>query len=47
LEYKTGIHSEKHKLQLENYQNVLEKMNLKVVARTLIYIGEKIEVVQF
>jgi hypothetical protein len=47
LEYKTGIHSEKHKLQLENYQNVLEKMNFKVVARTLIYIGEKIEVVQF
>jgi CRISPR/Cas system-associated exonuclease Cas4 (RecB family) len=47
LEYKTGIHSEKHKLQLENYQNVLEKMNFKVVARTLIYIGEKIEVVKF
>jgi hypothetical protein len=25
----------------------LEKMNFKVVARTLIYIGEKIEIVQF
>ena len=47
LDYKTGIHSDKHKVQLENYQNVLEKMNFKVVARTLIYIGEKIEIVQF
>ncbi len=47
LDYKTGIHSDKHKMQLENYQNVLEKMNFKVVARTLIYIGEKIEIVQF
>ena len=47
LDYKTGIHSDKHKMQLENYQNVLKKMNFKVVARTLIYIGEKIEIVQF
>jgi ATP-dependent exoDNAse (exonuclease V) beta subunit len=47
LDYKTGIHSDKHKVQLENYQNVLEKMNFKVVARTLIYIGEKTEIVQF
>jgi ATP-dependent exoDNAse (exonuclease V) beta subunit len=47
LDYKTGIHSDSHKLQLDNYQSVLEKMNFKVLEKTLIYIGEKIDIVQF
>ena len=46
LDYKTGLHQEKHRLQLENYQMVLEKMKFVVKAKTLVYIGEKIELVQ-
>ncbi|MBL0014563.1 MAG: UvrD-helicase domain-containing protein [Flavobacterium sp.] len=47
LDYKTGIHQNKHKVQLDNYHHVLEKMNFKVKAKTLIYIGDNIELVQF
>ena len=47
IDYKTGIHQNKHKVQLDNYQYVLEKMNFRVKAKTLIYIGENIELVQF
>ena len=45
LDYKTGVHQSKYKLQLENYQNALEKMGYKVVKKTLVYIGERIDVV--
>ncbi len=45
LDYKTGLHLPKHKKQLENYQNAIEKMGFKVVKKTLVYIGETIEVV--
>ena len=45
LDYKTGVHQAKYKLQLENYQNAIEKMGYKVVKKSLIYIGEEIEVV--
>lgn len=45
LDYKTGSHQPKYKQQLENYQNVIEKMGFKVVKKTLIYIGEGIEIV--
>ncbi len=45
LDYKTGVHQPKYKLQLENYQNAIEKMGYKVVKKSLIYIGEQIEVV--
>jgi ATP-dependent exoDNAse (exonuclease V) beta subunit len=45
LDYKTGVHQPKYKLQLENYQNAIEKMGYKVVKKALIYIGERIEVV--
>ena len=44
LDYKTGVHQPKYKLQLENYQNAIEKMGYKVVKKALIYIGEEIEV---
>ena len=45
LDYKTGIHQSKHQLQLENYQNAIEKMGFKVTKKALVYIGENIEIV--
>ena len=45
LDYKTGLHQAKYKLQLENYQSAIEKMGYTVVKKSLIYIGEEIEVV--
>jgi ATP-dependent exoDNAse (exonuclease V) beta subunit len=47
LDYKTGTHNPKYQLQLENYQNAIELMGYKVVKKSLIYIGEKINVVNF
>ncbi|MFI0490455.1 UvrD-helicase domain-containing protein [Flavobacterium sp.] len=47
LDYKTGTHNSKYQLQLENYQNAIELMGYKVVKKALIYIGEKINVVNF
>jgi ATP-dependent exoDNAse (exonuclease V) beta subunit len=45
LDYKTGTHSSKYQLQLENYQYAIELMGYKVVKKALIYIGEQINVV--
>ncbi len=45
LDYKTGLHQAKYQLQIENYQKVIEKMGFKVTKKTLIYIGETINVV--
>jgi ATP-dependent exoDNAse (exonuclease V) beta subunit len=45
LDYKTGMHNQKYQLQLENYQNAIEKMGYKVVKKVLIYIGQQIQVV--
>jgi ATP-dependent exoDNAse (exonuclease V) beta subunit len=45
LDYKTGKHQEKYKLQIENYQNIIEKMHLKVTKKALVYIGKSIEVI--
>jgi ATP-dependent exoDNAse (exonuclease V) beta subunit len=45
LDYKTGMHQTKYQLQLENYQKAIEKMNLKVMKKALVYIGEQIEVI--
>jgi len=45
LDYKTGKQQEKYRLQLENYQNAIEKMNLKVTKKALVYIGKSIEVI--
>jgi CRISPR/Cas system-associated exonuclease Cas4 (RecB family) len=46
LDYKTGKYEEKHKFQLENYKNVLEKMNFEVTSKVLVYIGEEIKLIQ-
>ena len=45
LDYKTGTHSPKYKLQLDNYQNAIELMGYKVVKKALVYIGSAIDVV--
>jgi len=45
LDYKTGSHQTKYQQQLENYQNAIEKMGFKVTKKTLVYIGETLEVV--
>ena len=45
LDYKTGTHNSKYQLQLENYQNAIELMGYKVVKKSLIYVGEIIDVV--
>ena len=46
LDYKTGMPQEKYKFQLDNYQSVLEKMNFKVTKKALVYIGEKIKIIE-
>ncbi len=45
LDYKTGEKNEKHKHQVENYAEALQEMSLTVTQKTLVYIGENIEVV--
>ena len=45
LDYKTGTHNPKYQLQLETYQKAIELMGYKVIKKSLIYIGEEINVV--
>ena len=45
LDYKTGLHQPKHQHQLEEYQNIIEKMGYKITKKSIIYIGEEINVV--
>ena len=45
LDYKTGLHQPKYKLQLENYQTAIEKMGYKVTKKSLVYIGEEIKII--
>ena len=46
IDYKTGSPSQKHHQQLIKYQRVLESMNFKVDKKILIYINDKIDVVE-
>jgi ATP-dependent exoDNAse (exonuclease V) beta subunit len=45
LDYKTGKYLPKHQEQLELYQNAIEQMGYKVIKKSLIYIGNEIEIV--
>lgn len=45
LDYKTGAHLPKYKAQLENYQMAIEKMGYTVTKKALVYIGERLEIV--
>ena len=46
LDYKTGVHNSKYLRQLEGYQNAIELMGFSVQKKCLVYISEKVEVVQ-
>jgi ATP-dependent exoDNAse (exonuclease V) beta subunit len=46
IDYKTGAQDEKHKIQVENYARVIEKMNLKVTKKVVLYIGEELKIIQ-
>jgi len=45
LDYKTGVHNSKYTIQLEGYQQAIEKMGYKVTKKVLVYIGEIVNVV--
>ena len=47
IDYKTGSEDEKHRIQLEEYENILEEMDLKVTKKILVYINDGIEVKEF
>jgi len=47
LDYKTGVHNSKYQKQLEEYEKSIANMGFKVLRKTIVYIGENIEVVQF
>ncbi|MGI9531855.1 UvrD-helicase domain-containing protein [Lutimonas sp.] len=46
IDYKTGSPNENHKLQIDNYAQVLQKLNYEVANRILVYIDDKITVVK-
>ena len=45
LDYKTGSHNQKYVQQLQEYENALREMGFDVKKKSLIYIGEKLEIV--
>ena len=45
LDYKTGKHQLKYHKQLQNYQDAIEQMGYKVIKKSIIYIGNEIEIV--
>ncbi len=45
LDYKTGLYLPKHKLQIENYEKVIFDLGFVVAKKTLVYIGNTIEVI--
>lgn len=45
LDYKTGAHQQKYEKQLNDYGSVLQEMGFNVLKKSLIYIGENLEVV--
>ena len=46
IDYKTGAENKKHMQQLTQYQDVLEEMGYKVIAKILVYINETINIVK-
>ncbi|TGD58484.1 UvrD-helicase domain-containing protein [Flavobacterium humi] len=45
LDYKTGTHQPKYAKQLDEYEAALQEMGFSVLKKTLIYIGENLEIV--
>ena len=44
IDYKTGIHHEKYRKQIDKYAMALEEMGYDIVDRLLVYINEEIEI---
>ena len=44
LDYKTGQHNNRYIQQINDYKEVIEEMNLKIVKKILVYINDEIEV---
>ena len=47
IDYKTGAEDKKHLKQLEEYENILMEMDIKVTKKILVYINDSIEVKEF
>ena len=45
LDYKTGAHQAKYARQLEDYELALQEMGYEVAKKTLVYIGETLNVI--
>jgi ATP-dependent exoDNAse (exonuclease V) beta subunit len=46
IDYKTGVIKGSHKIQLMDYETILEQMNLKVIHKLLVYINDTIDVIE-
>ncbi|MFA9192559.1 UvrD-helicase domain-containing protein [Flavobacterium sp. FZUC8N2.13] len=47
LDYKTGVHNVKYQKQLEDYEAAIELMGFKVQKKSLVYIGQEIQIIEF
>lgn len=45
LDYKTGKHEAKHIQQIENYQKIIESMQVRVVKKALVYTSDDLEII--
>jgi hypothetical protein len=45
LDYKTGKPEPKHHQQLAEYEATLNEMGFEVIKKTLVYLGDKVEIV--
>ncbi|WP_439152511.1 UvrD-helicase domain-containing protein [Winogradskyella sp.] len=46
IDYKTGAVKSSHKSQLNDYETILEQMNLNVIQKLLVYINDTVEVIE-
>ncbi|AEH00795.1 exodeoxyribonuclease V subunit beta [Lacinutrix sp. 5H-3-7-4] len=47
IDYKTGLHNPKYQHQLQDYQDILEEMNFKILKKILIYINKEITITSY
>jgi ATP-dependent exoDNAse (exonuclease V) beta subunit len=45
IDYKTGKPLAKHQQQLQEYESILKEMQLKVVKKILVYLGDQCNVI--
>ena len=46
IDYKTGLPSQSHQLQIDNYALVLQKMKFEVIDKILVYIDKEIRIIK-